>query len=375
MAYIEWLRVKRVLFWVGIFLAVSFLFVVVLRITLGGINSDHSFHYSHAKTTKISVTGPHGKTKTVKKIVENRQHTETRTLPDGAKQTITIDSDGTTIVKTDHGYFVGYDVDIVSPLQGIVSRNDKSTNVMMFTNSQVSAPFDVNGYHFNVTRPMNYTKIRTASGLPLWIFLLGASVTAMIVATILGISFAAQNDGHLEIAFTRPASREAEALRAIGVDIAGILLVMAIQGSICVLAFALWIFPHVSLNVDDLRVVALEIAVPIAWYAFTLAATASLKRGYGALAGILWPVSLAIMAFGLKAINGAPLAQFIYHTANALQRLIPFYYGNVHQDSAGAAMITVDTFIPDLNVRLLILAALTLGYAAIAIVQWRRVEA
>ncbi len=373
MAYIEWLRIKRVMFWVGIVLAVSFLIAVALRITLGGI--DSSIHFDRNSKTTVSVTYSNGKKHTVTKIVPDIQRTETRTLPDGSKQIIRINTDGTTVVKTDHGYFGGIDIDIVEPLHGSVERNAKSRNLMMFSKSQENAPFDVNGYHFNVTKPMTYVKIRTASGIPLWFFLIGASITALIVATILGISFAAQNDGHLELAFTRPASREAEALRAVGVDIAGILLIMAIQGIVGFVAMALWIFPHISLGADDLRVVALEVAVPIAWYAFTLAVTASLKRGYGALAGILWPVSLAVMAFGGRAINDSQLAQFIYHTANALQRLIPFYYANVHQDSSGAAMMTIDTVIPDLNVRLLILAALIIGYSAIAIVQWRRVEA
>ncbi|MHB8462262.1 MAG: hypothetical protein ACYDA1_06425 [Vulcanimicrobiaceae bacterium] len=373
MAYLEWLRIKRVMFWVGIFLAVTFLIAVVLRVTLGGINQN--FHFDRNSKTTVSVTYSNGQKHTVTKIVPDIQRKETRTLPDGSKQIIRINTDGTTVVKTDHGYFGGYDIDIVEPLHGNVARHNGQSNMMMFTNSQVTAPFDVNGYHFNVTKPMSYVKIRTASGIPLWVFLIGASITAMIVATILGISFAAQNDGHLEIAFTRPASREVEALRAIGIDIAGILLIMAIQGIIGVIAFALWIFPHVTLGADDLRVVALEVAVPIAWYAFTLAATSSLKRGYGALAGILWPVSIAIMAFATQAINGSQIAQFIYQTAGVLERFIPFYYGNVHQDSSGAAMMTIDSVIPDLNVRLLILAALIIGYSAISIVQWRRVEA
>ena len=373
MAYVEWLRIKRVMFWVGIFLAVTFLIAVVLRTTLGGI--DSSIHFNRDSKTIVSVTYSNGTKHTVTKIVPDVQRIDSRTLPDGSKQVIRVNTDGTTVVKTDHGYFGGYDIDILGPIGGHISRKNTSTNMMMFTNSQVTAPFDVNGYHFNVTKPMEYVKIRTASGIPLWVLLIGASITAMIVATILGISFAAQNDGHLEIAFTRPASREAEALRAVGVDIAGILLIMAIQGTVGFFALALWIFPHVSLSADDLRVVALEVGVPVAWYAFTLAVTASLKRGYGALAGILWPVSLAVMAFGVRAINDSQLAQFIYHTANGLQRLIPFYYGNVHQDSSGAAMMTIDTVIPDLNVRLLILAALIIGYSAIAIVQWRRVEA
>ena len=381
MAYIEWLRVKRAMFWVLIFLGVTLLSAIILRITLGDLATTTSFGSSESLDSTVKTMGPDGKMRTVSHTISHHPSvTSTRILADGSKQTITTDPvDNSIVVTTYNGYFRGTNVDIVTPISDTdgqhTTSQTTSQNFHLVTVSRVTAPFDADGYHFNVTTPMEYVKIRTHAAFPTWVFFIGATITGLIVATVLGIAFASQNDGHLEIAFTRPVAREREALQAIGVDIAGILLIMLMQGIVGVLALALWVFPHLTLGTDDARMMLLEVLLPVAWYAFTLAITSSLKRGYGALAGILWPASLVVMAFGMKQINESVVAQTIYRIANSVSHIIPLFYGNAHADSAGAAMLTVDRVIPDLNMRLLILAGLAVAYFAIAVVQWRRVEA
>jgi len=53
------------------------------------------------------------------------------------------------------------------------------------------------------------------------------AVCASIFASFLGLSLARENDGHLPVAWTKPASKAAHAAVKIGVDVAAIMLFFA----------------------------------------------------------------------------------------------------------------------------------------------------
>ena len=72
-------------------------------------------------------------------------------------------------------------------------------------------------------------------------------------------------------------------------------------------------FPHFDFsNVIDPLTAVLFLA-PVAWYAALNAATASLKRGYGAVLGFAWPVALVVIALAHIPLSDTPVGN-VFHT-------------------------------------------------------------
>jgi hypothetical protein len=201
-------------------------------------------------------------------------------------------------------------------------------------------------------------------------FVVFGVVVALIVATIVGAPFARENDGHLEVALTKPIDRIALALMTIGVDAAGIVGGLAIGTIFGIGLHTIFFPPWITFHFEDVIVIAIGIVAPLSWYAMLAAATASLRRGYGAILGIAWPVALVVA--GLSLVEGDnSLAALIHTVFWTLSRIDPLVYmhfvGGMNNDQ-----IAYD---PTLLPKLAMLAALTVGYGILAIAQWRRVEA
>src|SRR5581483_11398739 len=92
-------------------------------------------------------------------------------------------------------------------------------------------------------------------------------VLGLITATIFGAPLAKENSGHLEIAWTKPISREALAIRSFGIDIAGTIIIQCMAMLAQLLAIVILTPPQLTLSPDGILVIIIAFAGPIAWYA------------------------------------------------------------------------------------------------------------
>ncbi|HLY00932.1 MAG TPA: hypothetical protein VKR56_00395 [Candidatus Cybelea sp.] len=200
-------------------------------------------------------------------------------------------------------------------------------------------------------------------------FVIFGAVVALIVATILGAPFARENDGHLEVALTKPVDRAALALMTIGVDAAGIIVALALGTVFGIALHTIFFPPWITFHLADAISIVFGIVAPLAWYAMLAAATSSLRRGYGAILGIAWPVALVVAVLSFVDPNDNSLAALIHATFWTLSRIDPLVY--MHFEASDMRMGTDPVWLP----RLTMLAILAAGYSIAAVAQWRRVEA
>jgi hypothetical protein len=200
-------------------------------------------------------------------------------------------------------------------------------------------------------------------------FVVFGVVVALIVATMLGAPFARENDGHLEVALTKPVDRASLALMTIGVDALGIIAALAIGTLFGVGLHTIFFPPWITFHSVDLIVIVFGIIGPLSWYAMLAAATTSLRRGYGAIIGIAWPVAAIVVGLSLLDPNDNAMAALVHNVFWTLSRIDPLVYMHLNFQDMN---ITADpTWLP----RLTMLAILAAGYGVAAIAQWRRVEA
>ncbi|HEX8805574.1 MAG TPA: hypothetical protein VF741_01450, partial [Candidatus Aquilonibacter sp.] len=100
------------------------------------------------------------------------------------------------------------------------------------------------------------------------------------------------------------------------------------------------------------------------------AVTTSMRRGYGAVIGFSWPVALVLVGLSHADFGDLPVAHVFHSIFVVAAGLIPITYlpsfGGNGGDSLSALAETTN---------LGILTGLMLIYGALALVQWRRVEA
>jgi hypothetical protein len=128
--------------------------------------------------------------------------------------------------------------------------------------------------------------------LGLSMLLAGSAALVGGLATVLGLNLASENDGHLELAWTKPVSREGYALGVFAVDIAAIVVCIAVT-AVCGATIADVYAGRQIVDVDSGRRLAeaLEFCgFPLLVYAWITALSASIKRNRGAVAGLFWPV-------------------------------------------------------------------------------------
>ena len=111
-----------------------------------------------------------------------------------------------------------------------------------------------------------------------------------------------------------------------------------------------------------------------AWYGMLCAATASMRRGYGAILGFAWPVALVVALVARIDLSGSQIGQIIHAIFVPLAWIDPFTYLHVktavmvNGSPAGSAAA-------NFGFDIMMLAILTVVYLALAVLQWRRVEA
>jgi hypothetical protein len=194
----------------------------------------------------------------------------------------------------------------------------------------------------------------------------------LLVATLLAGPLAKENDGHLELAWTKPTSRDRYALEAIAVDAVAILASQALTLAILLLVTLMFFVPHFTYGPRIGWIVLLALLGPLAWYAALTACSASVKRGPGMVIGLGWVFAIIIPTVADATSDPArfsAIAAFFYTIFHSLSFLDPIAYLSGHTGT-GNALHHLPLPTADAG-----LAALIIGYVALSVLQWRRVEA
>lgn len=204
--------------------------------------------------------------------------------------------------------------------------------------------------------------------LPFSIFSGAAGFVATIFAVVFGIGLANENAHHLPWVWTKPIARWRYALGMMGVHLAGLLVVFAAMCAAVAIVLSLFgQLRYVHWQPYDGAVLLLALSAPLGLYGFVQAATASLKRNAGLVAGLSWPVMGAVAALAKNSDLPQPLSAIV----QAINLINPWNYLSVHVASRGDADALIATVVP----HALALLAIAAGGATLAIVQWNRVEA
>jgi hypothetical protein len=366
MNYVEWLRVRNCLRVVAIALGVLVLGGIVTRIAVNKYLQYDTWitHFQHDAGATTSQT----------------------TLPDGTVR-ITIDDprQQTRVVIDDHG-IAGKHITITEPIGRYIIDNGSSVrsgsggpNVNVNGHSDITlGPGDhisVGSLRMSDRRQGKFkvVTIDTNAATPIGYYLALADFAALIVATALAAPLAREADGHLEISLTKPASRTRFALGAIGVDIAGIVCASAMTIVALLVIQALFEVPHIDLGGIGGDALVMAVALPAAWYAMLCSATTSMRRGYGAVLGFAWPIAILVVVFANIQPGDSLVLAAIRDAFWVVSRIDPLAY----PASLGATATAVahGTAVPGATLRLAAELALFVVYGALAIVQWRRLEA
>lgn len=336
MNYVEWLRVRNALRIYAIVLGALIVVALIVRISINGQLSSNDFivqKVSHDPGTVTSHSVVNGLNRTTITNANDRTTITIDEQNDGGKLIHIVEPAGTRESKSAHHNI------------GSVSITESSGNGMESTT-------------FNTDGPVNFE-----------IFLAFASFAALIFATIWGCAFACEQ-GHLEYALLKPVTRTRYALGIVGFDILGMVLAALMTIVAAIICQSMFEFPHFDFSHVADPLTALLAIVPIAWYALLNGATASMRRGYGALLGFAWPIALVLISLSHIPLPDVPVGHVFHDLFVVASRLIPITYLPSLNDSGHAAPDPLSD-----TTKLAIVTGLTLIYGALALVQWRRVEA
>jgi hypothetical protein len=195
------------------------------------------------------------------------------------------------------------------------------------------------------------------------LIVVGMAYGLAFLATAMGLTYAAENDGHLEFAWTRPVTRERYALGILGVDLA--VMLAAFAGSIAIALLGLLacggisILAQTHVALSDFGPALLALGFPLLIYASIAALSASLRRGR-AFAVLLWPAMFMLaVATGITP-SGSPFKPVLVALSRYVNPLEIFAQNSQHDLSLGSAAYGV---------------AFAAVLIALAIAQWRRLEA
>jgi hypothetical protein len=223
--------------------------------------------------------------------------------------------------------------------------------------------------HIVVTQDMT-------ANIPLAILFAIAEVIGLVTATMLAGVLAKENDGHLEIAWTKPVSRERLAVATMGTDIVTILTSQFATVLLTVIVCAMFVWPTFYTDAATLPSIAITLLGPIAWYACLTAFSASLKRGLGMVVGLGWLAAIAIPAFAEgTASSSSDLGRAIHWIFQPIAYIDPIEYVHLSFHGSGGMSAMQNAPLGPLGVSAGMLLALTVVYLALSVLQWRRVEA
>lgn len=335
--YVEYLRATRALKIVAIILGVVLVIVAVTRIyTLRYESSWTDFsRYTNSSTAHVTkVKLPDGSTKTVIDDPVKKVHAEI----------------------TDRGY-AGKQIVITEPSRG----NKKGDNVTIG-----SINVDETS-----TKGVRRTVVSTNADVNVKYLFVAALPLMLLFATLVAGPLAKENEGHAELAMTKPVSRTQYAFGAFAMDIAGIVVTSLLCVVIYIVACAMFQLPHFVTSDNTASIIALCYLSTIGFYSLVTAVSASMKRGVGAAIGISWAAALILP--GLSHINGEPgtLPAVLGTIFRTINRINPISYlpGSFHVSTGEPILDTTR------QLAVLISSLLIIAYLAAALLQWRRVEA
>ena len=347
MAYVEWLRVRNCLRVLVIVLGVLFVIAGILRITAGTPGGGYGWVFQEEGRPGV--------------------HVVKQQLRDGSTRT-TIDdpSRGDHIVIVDRGW-QGRTITISGRNVG----GDTSDDV------QIGSVGINSSHHANG----NTVEINTNQPVTARILLAIAAFVALIIGTILAAPLAKENSNHLEIAWTKPVSRTVMALGMLGVDTLGILASMVLTIIFAIAVTALFEMPRIVIDPETLPALALCVLAPIAWYDLLTAASASMKRGYGAVLGLGWFIALIVPPIGVFAVAAqSPIIHFLGEVFSVLTLFDPVAYLHLSTTSAPgngepSVGFTFGVLSASTSVRAAMALVLAIIYTTLSLLQWRRLEA
>lgn len=332
--YVEFLRAARALRIVGIILGLMFIAGVIARVSIGGsfVVDDVATALERSPTAHVTRTQ----------------------LPNGDTHVVVDDPKKNVHAVIDH--HGGSATVSVVEMRGAGARGPRHETVTrVFSSSDTSHALrsGVSGVNF------------------FWEGLLWATIPlGLLVATLLAGPLAKENHGHLELAWTKPVSRERYALAAGAVDAGAIVLAQVAAVVMALLVAVMWGIPRIGFEPGGVVKIGIALVAPIAWYACLTALSASMKRGPGAVLGIGWVVAIVapVIAGGTENASWA-VARMIHVVSAALSYIDPLTYVWFQGADSVAALARAE------SKALVVLAAMAVVYLALAVVQWRRVEA
>ena len=334
MYYVEFLRVLRTLRLVGYVCGAFLLLALVLRpFSHGGFNEPNTIAGVDPSTVTAQVNADGTSTKT---FVGRK----------GAKITITTAKDGVQTVTVDE------------PVTPANAR--KSANIEVGGRLRVHA-FNTAGRHIVTTTNDPH--------IPVFILLLIAAGAAGIVATMLGLALSKENDGHLELAWTKPASREVYALGSIAMDVAGVILAAGAVFLTTIVVLAIYGgMPYLQWDSRVMETAVFAILFALSFYGIVLAATSSMSRG-GLVLALVWPAALILP--GLVSISWMSVGT-VARTLNTINPVAYFYAFSTSPEATHFY-----TLLPNYGtaIQLLALVALFAIGLVLSLMQWRRLEA
>lgn len=347
MAYfVEYQRALRTLRVIAIICGVLFLMAVIGRIAVHGHGAE-----GYMGNLESSPTA----------------HVTHETLADGSRRT-TVDDPEKKIhaVATIHGSDVH--MEITQPSRSTARDSDDVHIGNVVINQTVDRKNGMEHVVINTTTHQNF---------PIGILFLTSIILGFIAASMVGGVLAKENDGHLELAWTKPVSRERYALGAFAVDVLTIVASQVLWVVTVLVCALLFFVPHVSFEPQAALRIALSLLGCIAWYAALTGWSASLKRGPGLVIGLGWLFGTIVP--GLTQLvdhSTIPLLVVLHAVLLAITYLDPLAYIGLH--STGGVQVS-GTPVGALHLAMPLacaaLGALIVFYLAAAVAQWRRVEA
>jgi len=221
--------------------------------------------------------------------------------------------------------------------------------------------------HANFNLDVNDTAVVAPRVIPLSIPLSIAMFLTAMLASWLGQALNREN-ATVELSWTRPIPRSILALRFIAIDLVTLALAFVVALA------AVWTIAvtvgHVAVMVDSRTGVAtlLGTGVDAMWYALVLVLSSGVRGRGGAIAGMLWPVSLILI--GVAQTHGG-----IFHDiALVLNVINPFaYLGSISRVGADGAPVPL-VWPLDAGLRGAIVWLLAAAFCAAAVTIWKRRE-
>lgn len=337
--YVELQRAKNALRVVAIILAIFAVAALALRIWMGHLSTPDGWIH-HLESSPSA-------------------HVTRQALPDGGVRIVVDDPLRHTHAVIDrHGSSVH--MVVTEP-----SRNAKWHEDMTFGSMDVSSA-DSHGVSHVVA---DYH--RSGFKIPIGDLFLATLPFGLLVASMLGGALAKENENHLELAWTKPLSRDRYAIGAIAVDLGAIVVTALFCAVVYLLLTMLFFIPPLSLGDHSGLDTAISLLAPAAWYALVTVLSASLKRGLGMVVGMSWLGAVLIPAIA-GATAGYPygLPGLIHSVALPLTYLDPLTFFTM--TNHGGTTVNIGGYAAT-NISALL--AMTVVYLALAVLQWRRVEA